>query len=243
MSVATAFKHHRAFPFCPPLPTGTFTFDIVDNLTLAEVMAFYWKLEGAAFTFAATGDVFNGSTHTYSAATGTVGIGPPQRTGNFANLDSWHYAGAIARPAAGTAFSDLPATTTAPRDRVCAGSLILDAAHSYTGDASAVGFPHTFRMEFWVKRSGTFANRYAIEYRFLIAAGNFYSGGTYACIAWINTSYGSAASSTLLYINSGFFTLGGILFPWGCYGNSYTSPLSVTYTGGTMTCTSTNYSF
>lgn len=244
VSTATAFKHHRPFPFFPSLPSGTYTFDIVDNLTLAEVMAFYWNLESASFTFAATGDVLSSGTHYYTAATGTVGIGPPQGTGNFANLDEWYYSGAIARAASGTALADLPSTTTAPRDRVCAGSLIFSADHAYTaGDPGTVRFPHTFKMEYWVKRSGTYSNRYAIEYRFIVAAGNYYSGTLYPRIAWVNPSYTSAASATLLYIDAGFFTLGGISFPWSCYGNVYYSPLSVTYTGGTMICTSSDYTY
>ena len=240
MSTATAFRHHRPFPFCPAAPSrAVYRFDTITNLTLADVMSFYWNLESVAFTFAATGDATFGSTHFYSAATGTVGIGPPQRTGNFVNLDYWAYNGAIARAASGTNFSDLPSTTTAPRDRVCGNSILFDADCRYSGDASLVGFPHLFQMSFIVCSDPVHSGRYAIEYRFVIAAGS-YTTGQHPRIVWSNPSYSGAAAP--LYINAGFFTLGGISFPWGCYGNVHT-PYSVVYTGGTMTCTSSNYTY
>lgn len=62
MSVATSFRYHRPFPFCPvefdPAPTTSDVF-VIRDLTLEDAMKLYWSLESIDIAFAISGARFS----------------------------------------------------------------------------------------------------------------------------------------------------------------------------------------
>lgn len=74
-------------------------------------------------------------------------------------------------------------------------------------------------------------------------AGSYYIGGTPGRLGWSNPSNVSTASDPPYIVNSGNFTIGGISFPYVCYGNVSAYPTTFTFTGGTMSATSSAYTY
>lgn len=207
-------------------------------------MAFFWNLETAVFTFSATATLVNGGSTWHTNATGTVGFGPPARSGDFTHPDYWSYTGAVAGTASGTTFADLGAVTT-PKQRVCKGSiplgLVFGSDIQHTGSDRSK--PTLCNFRFCIVTDDLNTGKYAIEYSFSVTAGNFTSGSSdSARIAWKNPS-ASAGASVPTTLNSGTFTIGGHAFSYVCQGNTFFSPFSVTYSGGSMSATSSSFTY
>lgn len=251
MSTATRFQHHRPFPFCPSVPVmGIYKYDTVYDLSLEAVMRFYWNLKSVTFTFAATATMIYDRPHEdplyyYTHATGTIGIGPPQATGDFLNLVVWLASGAAIPyyESESHTFSDVPFSTTSPRERICGGSTVLSLRADYDWPTTAAPeFPTLFRSDFVVRSDPDRPGRFAIEYRLDALAGNYYLGGTPGRLGWSNPANISTSHPPYI-VNTGSFTIGGVSFPYVCFGNAGSYPISFTYTGGTMSATSSDYTY
>lgn len=114
MSLATPFKYHRPFPFCPEPLSLTGAESVLDNLELADVMGLYWNLEDITFDLSYT-------SATFGASGGTVSLKNFGGTDDFANIADevfWVYSGGFWLPWSG----GVP-TSREPRARVCFGDI------------------------------------------------------------------------------------------------------------------------
>lgn len=112
MSIAAPFKHHRPFPFCPPLMTDhSGTPGFVSGLTLAQAMQLWWNLEGIDMAIDATVTDANGT----SNFSGTASLSPNSLGGDLAGLPFTCERNCNFWPEG----DPLPSASRLPRERVC----------------------------------------------------------------------------------------------------------------------------
>jgi hypothetical protein len=115
MSTATAFRYPRSFPFCVADISGSISsqFEYVDNLSLADVMGFFWNLETLEFV---TSGSATGPNTTNCA--GLFSINPV--TSNTPCVEGRAYGYWYGEVTSNTAWSSFPAFRQ-PVGRVCYG--------------------------------------------------------------------------------------------------------------------------
>lgn len=230
MSTATRFKYHRPFPDCLVSRDSTDTVGnapgyAIGNLSLASVMAFFWNLETFTFTFVGTDSRF-GDTYDFGQ---TATVFPPSASqatkGKF-------YAGSLF-PAAATsvAFASLPQDPVVPKSRVCSAS----AGGGFNFSNTTAPYDISIDFVFSVFEDSAFPGKYGIYYELEVLLSCTGTGGARQ-VYFQNPNGGSGG--TLL--NSGTFTLGGISFPYESYHGSASGE---TATGGTMSATSSDYTY
>jgi len=148
MSTATAFRHHRPFPFCPESGSFPASFDYVD-VSLSDAMALWWNLEAVEFVTAGSK---GGATINF-----TNTIGPTQSLGFTPTtlVKGGSYYGSGTAPA------------LAPRLRVCQGASILSITFFDTATPRTI---FTFLSS--IKDSGNPALPIRIYYLFSILSEN-----------------------------------------------------------------------
>lgn len=232
MSTASSFVSIGSFPFCVP----AYTFgDYVGGLTLAQVMAFFWNLETATFSFAATAQltVTPPGTVVNVSMTGDLVLSPLDTTGDLTAIDTFSNSGVTKDFWSSTvAYS---AVSKAPRDRVC--NIVPLWFIFGTGGLSSATAPYC-EMLFDVCIDPGDSTKYAIMYN-IFCNNNANAAGEFISLYFFPTASGSVNT-----LNTGTFTLAGITFPYACTCSRATSGSAVvTTTGGTLTCSSSNYSY
>lgn len=228
MSTATAFIFPRSFPFCAEDISGTVNSaaSYLDNLTLAEVMAFAWNLE--SFTLTPAGSVTNGSETT--AAPPEITINPMAGTnvthGEFNDGSMW-----FGDSASYTTLGALPAMRT-PVERICQPS------QTVTGcllDFN-VGDPGTrlgFELGFWIGTDPLNSGKYRLYYR--LDANTDDALTQTVELYWDNSS---TTPGGLDPAGSGTITIGGFNFPWYAYCSAGDTP-----SGVGLTASSTSFTY
>ena len=168
MSTATAFRHHRPFPFCPT--SGTIYPDHVD-VTLAAAMAFYWNLEGISFTSTGAKGVVDVNW------TVTLGATPDFSASPFAGTGTGSGAYYVTGPAA-----------SPPINRACSSSHALLYLETATSGAKT----YSLTFVFLITASGNPALPVRIQYSLIMGA---YEGADSMIICGPN--YGSVFIGTI----------------------------------------------
>ena len=226
VSTATAFKYHRPFPFCVTDISGSEPAGVsyVGNLTLTQVMAFGWNLK--TLTISTSGSASR-TTFT-SDANSSFTLNPVAGT-----LFTEGYAGGMmVEPMAGhTAFASWPAPRT-PRERVCynvadgSGMLYISLRIPPTTFDEATGFI-TFILGTDPSNAGKYRIYYNFDFRFVS------DPLAYAQMMFNNISLPSFYTA----ITSGTITISGISFNW------FSAYYGTSYTGGTMSATSSDFTY
>ncbi len=196
MSTATPFRFKQPFPFCIGSAASTGS-DSVSNLTLAQVMPFFWNLETVTFT--TTGTATTGFGVTTNCAS-TASLNPVTSSTPFTIGGSegcWY--GNVSYP---TALGSFPVFKT-PIERVCAAitSSGFGEIANFQMDYSAVPNFAQFYMNFNIGNdpvnTGKYVLLYFFQFRFDHSAG-----------AAIEMANPNGASGTVLA--SGTLSIGGI---------------------------------
>ncbi len=225
MSVADKFGFKQTFPFCEKDLSSYFSggvYDFVDNLTRAQVMAFYWNLE--TFTISTAGSATNGFT---TSGIGNVTLNP-LTSSSFDEGDSegaW-----FGQVLGGVAFGSFPAIHT-PRERVCNA---YDPTHGLigylSGDEAAHPLDRTFNVAFAISTDPGNAGKFRLYYHFFFD----YTDG-----AGPSLTYGNPAFIFAPILASGTFTLGGITMNWEVTDAGTSSG----HSGLNMTASSSDYTY
>jgi len=242
MSTTPSFiKAFRPLPFCPGEPSGDVTFDVVRDLSLEQVMEFYWSVETAVFTLA--GDAVNTvmGTDYFVYGNGTITLTPAALTGDYTNMTAWDWPdGGGPTPAwqiitdetLPVATADLPTESLAPQKRVCSD----EYAYVATAGVHVDDFlPTSADFQFLVRSDDLNPGRYAIEWNMAIVVGSNSAGSTNTGFVWHNAGYNPAPSLTNV-LNSGTFTIANIDFDWACNDDNNA-------TGGDLDVTSSNFTY
>lgn len=225
MSVATPFLHLGSFPFCVGDISGTIpaTFDSIDNLTLADVMGFFWNLETLEFVTA--GSASNGNT---TDCTGVASIHPVTDNTPF---DEGGASGCwYGEVTSGTAWASFPAFRQ-PRERVCYASSSQNIA-SLSGSYITGAFEATWSVSFRVGLDPVNSGKYVLYYEFSFDFEDVGDGGP--LIAFRNPANNSGA-----VLVSGTITVGGFTMNWEAtdFGTSSSN------TGLDLSATSSYYTY
>lgn len=227
MSVATPFKSLTVFPY--DLATGRVYLDVVDNLTLAQVMAFYWNLETFSLTFSGT---LSRSGESYNFGNNLYAFSP---SSTFFNEGKF-YRGSLF-PDESTSFvslGSLSSAAVAPRARVAAETNYwglnfrkVDTGDDLSGDAEVF---------FSIGHDLVNTGKYVVNYVFEITLSRWFDTLARSLRVYF-LSPGVTVGGTVA--NTGTVTIGGIAFPWQCeYEGSPT-----TISGGSMSATSTSFTY
>lgn len=219
MSTATRFVSVGYFPYS--LPSEVAQPGTVSNLTLAQVMDFFWNLETFSLTF--TGTVTNGS-GTYNFGQ-TATAFPP--AGTVMDQGKFYQGGPFPAASSVVSFASLPQAALQPWQRVCQTGTFFGFRYN---KSSAPG-TNFIDLSFEVATDLSNAGKYAIAYQLSALLNG--SGGLSGVFF---QQPGGGSGGTLG--NSGNMTIGGISFPWEFY---YDPP--DTFTGGTLSATSTSFTY
>lgn len=230
MSTATAFTYRQPLPFCPSdisgaVPGGS---AYIDNLTLAQVMAFAWNLE--TFTLTMTGSATIGSDTAAGDNTFTLSpIASAGYTHGVLNDSSMWFGDAFAYQA----FGSWPAIRQ-PRERVCVSAQAVPGClvDLHVDEIGTPAFLLEGGLGFWVGTDPVNPGKYRIYYDFIFGAYNGPSDSVR--IEWNQHS----AMFSMTNIASGTMTLGGIPFPWYCHATTGAST-----TGGGLSESSTSFTY
>lgn len=205
MSTATAFKYPGLFPFCAKNIAANLgsAWDHIGNLTLAQVMAFYWNLED--FTLTTSGTAANGPT---TDCTGTIRLNPITSCSPFAQGYSegpWYGS----NPSA-IAFTSFPAFRQ-PNQRVCevpTSPLFPGLVGNIAGELSSGPNEATFDIAFYIGTDPSNAGKYRLYYFLRIVYEGFdvEPGPT--------IEFTNPARNTGAVLASGTFSLGSLTFNW-----------------------------
>ena len=226
MSTATAFKSIGYFPFCVTDVSGSSTtWDYVDNLTLTQVMAFYWNLETLSLSTTGTATV-GAATADGTQTTDLNPVASTHYTRGSADQGGWFPAFADTRT-----FASWPAFTE-PMERVCNDQTTPGAFVRISMDV-AVGSSF-LSLSFKVGTDPVNSGKYRI-YCFFILSYAASSGSDNAEIRWQNLNVSTAGFTA---ITTGTFTVLGHTF-------SYRSLKTVgaSHTDGTMSASSSSYTY
>lgn len=225
MSVTDRFISIGSFPFC--LSSATPGDGVVGNLTLAEVMEFFWNLE--TFTLTVAGTVQSADTVLTYDMGQTLTAFPPGATATEAVMDEGRfYVGSLFPTAASfVAFASLPQDSNDPRTRVCSADALYGFEYRRAGAGS-----HVLRILFRPHTDDTNVGKYAIAYE-IDSLFTKNSGGRSATGVFQEPGGGSGGT---LY-NTGTITIAGIAFPWEFYADN---PPVV---NGTLSASSTSFTY
>lgn len=229
MSTATAFKFFNPFPLCPQDISGTVPASSlhVDNLSLADAMAFYWNLESLTLTLVGT----------------TTLVAPPGFFDCAGRFTLSPIASSVCDSASnsadcawyGPSFSTVPFASfpdiTQPMERVCDPAtdgrlLAIQVIDSVANEA-------IFIIQFWLGTDPVNSGKYRIYYRFVIERQKGARGG----IDWRTDPTPPFTYSAL---TSGVVTIGGLSMT---YYSSYRSSGGQIATGGTMSASSSSFTY
>ena len=230
MSTATKFVSLGNFPFCP------LTSSISNPITLSQAMEFYWNLETFSLSFSGT---LTNSYGTFDFSQSTTAFPP---SASFMNQGRFYVGGPFPSNPTVVSLSSLPSNPKQPRERVCYPQ---EDPNGYTPIYTY--YPFGFRYS----KSGSVGDNF-VDVSFWIF--NDTVDPTKWFVAFhLQTIF---TSSVLLNYMQAFFTnfddptitspwqtgtitIGGLSFAWkSAYGPSITSA-----TGGTMSATSTNFTY
>jgi hypothetical protein len=230
MSQTDAFVFPRLFPFCASNTTGAHNY--VDNLDLEDVMAFFWNLENFDLTLTGTVTALG---HTRDMS-GTLTLNPAGFSGSLWDEircpgygDAWY----------GSAFdwvefASAPDVRT-PRERICASADAEYALQIELRNSTDGGVQDAW-IDFWIGTDPNNSGKYRLNYSFYAYA--VPEGGEYGGeMAFASERDYITDGGLTLITDGGTFTIGGITFT---YYSGYTGD---SYTGGTMSASSSNYSY
>lgn len=197
MSVADRFISIGSFPFCVEDLSAYTSADYIGNLTLAQVMAFYWNLE--TFTITTSGTASNGVS---TSCTGSIVLNSPSSSTPFAtgtSTSTWF--GSVGS----TAFSSFPAIRV-PRSRICAAAVSsFGNVGAFSGWAVSIATPPDFSLTFGIGTDPSNAGKYRIYYQFTVR----FKTGTGPLIQFQNPANAGAPVWA-----SGTFSFGSLSFNW-----------------------------
>jgi hypothetical protein len=235
MSTAAAFNHHQTFPWgCVEdieAAMDSIGASRVDNVSLADAMAFAWNLE--TFSFQTAGTATAGATTVSGNCNFTMSpISSDVFTEGFIEEGSmWSNVAIAPTKTPFASWVDLKP----PNERVCmpsptligaSGCLILFAAWDQLPADNA-----TIEMGFWVGTDPGNPGKYRIYYFFGIS---FQDVSDSIDLRWQNVPVGGSYSP----VASGTFAIAGFSFDYYCDQLGATST-----TGGTMTASSTLFTY
>lgn len=240
MSTATSFKSIGSFPLCPAGDSSTFYY-YVRNLTLQQVMSFYWNTETFTITTSASASgTYPPTTGTYYSGTanGTLTLSPLGVTGDFTQ-DTFAGATGTAgwlKSTSGASYS-LGQNSTQPKGRVCVPHPFTApyALYLYGNDSTKLNRTF-FTFDFSIAKDSVNAGKFCIGYSYNVGFGFSGVGLTQYNIFYQPTSSGN-------HFNSGTFQINGVTFPYYCSTDLPPSSSGFTTSGGTMTVTSSNYTY
>ncbi len=231
MSTASRFLTDDIFPFCVEDISGEA--EIVDapasfvgNLTLAQALQFYWNFEG--FTMTSTGTTSR-SGHTLDASghVTTTPFGSSFADGMSNVLDCSWYGNSFG-------FTDTVPDIRQPFERVCQpGSIGRMMAAEYKDLADILG---RLIIYFWLGTDPSNAGKYRVYYYFNIL---HQASGAFGALTMAWTNDPSVPTGNSLQA-SGTITIAGLTLNWYCY---YNSNAGATATGGSLTASSTSFSY
>ena len=250
MSTATKFAFLGAFPICPAasaaidaVTPGYFTW--ARNLTLAQVMDFYWNVEN--FTLTTTGAVSGtwpaAGGHSYAGnAVGTMTLNPLGTTGDWkAQTFSGDYdagSGGVTGWKKSNSGGSVPLAggATAPRDRVCMFPYFYPYCLRLFGQAPAPDYYTNCGFEFLVAEDSVNAGRYAIGYTVAVKFGvyDLTAGGVVFSMTFSSRSGG--------HLSSGTYAIGGVTFDY-YFGTDLPAASAGFSAAGTLSATSSNYTY
>lgn len=224
MSTAAPFVSIGSFPWCVTDLGSGGTANFIDNLTLDQVMAFYWNIETISFTTSGTSTASSAT----AGGTFTTAINPASSgffTRGFVSGGGW-----FTVVSGNTALASFPAINQ-PMDRCClAGgqNLVVDMGMD-NGDGQS-----QMSLELLIGTDSGNVGKYRLYYFFIF---DYYKqvGSDTAEIRWCNPalSFGSFIS-----IATGTFSISGLTFNYKCGKLTGTSS-----TGGTMTASSSSFTY
>lgn len=230
MSSSSRFVSVGHFPWC--LSSVAAGDGVVSNLTLAQVMEFWWNLETFTLTFTGTLTDRSGML-TYDFGQ-TLTAFPPSSTANETALTEGKFYQASLFPAASSfvALASLPQSPVAPRDRVCSADALFGLY--FREPISANKWVELF---FRVFTDATNSGKYAIQYEIDVNFAKNDGGRHVGCVFLQPGVWGAGTPPD----NTGSMTIGGISFPWEFYVAHSDGP--DTFTGGTLSATSTSFTY
>lgn len=217
MSTAAAFVSIGSFPFCvtdisSSVPAGT---AYLDNLTLAQVMAFSWNLETMTVT------IDSGTSCTRTTGGGTTNLSPGV-TFEFSPFSSDVFdegrfaAGSMAcgDAAAYAAFASC-AQIRQPVERVChdgawQDGIVFSANWRLSSDTRNVA-----SFAAWVGIDPSNSGKYRFYYGFLIQRAAGSAGGTPPEVV-MRWSHSNTVPSGYLYLTGGLLSFGGFSVSYYC---------------------------
>ncbi len=256
MSVAASFAALDVFPLC--LKTSAAidaafpgSFRWARNLTLAQVMSFYWNLETFALTTSASASgTFpggGGGTAYSITANGTLTFSPLGATGDwtedtfFGNFSVTGVTGWVRADSDGSI--PLGRTSTKPRDRVCSVDYSITVgpqAAYFIGEDSRGGTYASCDFQFIIATDSVNSGKYAVGYSFHAKFVSTPITPTFFYISYRHAGSGSPPSSVF---NTGSFTIGGVSFDYWCETDLPPTSTGFTTSGGTMVATSSDYTY
>lgn len=232
MSTAQKFGFKQPFPLClEVVDSGS---DYVGGLTLAQIMALFWNLETFTLSTDATAHMVSSLGPIWDvSAVGDIVFSPISTTGDWTPIDTFLNIGVFKDFYAGTVgYSQ---TSKAPINRVCnstIGWFTFGTGGSSSGNTPFVDLILTQKID------PLDATKYAVEYDMFVAnASTFHDGDSVTVGFTPSGGFGNV-------INTGVFTISGIDFPYVCSCDRSTGgSLTVTTTGGTLSATSSDYTY
>jgi len=228
MTTAAGFATLSQFPFCVEALSGVSNLTYIDNLTIADIMAFGWNFETFTITTNGTatllGRVADGSLYiTLSPISSDVLT--DAGTGASWGGDMWF--GATIDPV--VPFASFP-NIRQPVERVCFSATKNVLLELFATDGT---INRQWRIAFYVGTDPVNSGKYRLYYWFSLEAIDPPTGTV--VVRWSNNNVagGDAAFS------SGTITLAGLTFNWYSF---YTAAAT---TGGTgaMTASSTSFTY
>ncbi len=224
MSTAAKFLFYNPLPWCPTSLSATL-FDHVDNLTIDQVMAFYWNAETLQFSTVGTATRFSATVN----GTRTADINPIGST--FFTEGSISAGGWYPSVAGNTAFASWPPINP-PRSRVCqvtgSGSCVNLSMDNGDGNSG-------LSLSLLIGTDPVNTGQFRIYYFYYLDYWGFGGGGDNVELRFQNQAQPTTGMTT---ISTGTFTVLGYTFNY----RSLKSPLA-SHTGGTMSATSSSYTY
>lgn len=230
MSVTTAFLHLGAFPFCAAdiesIVNGNASY--LDNLDLADVMAFAWNIETFELTTSGSADI-GGNVADGDMTFEMNPMGSNVTTQAELNDECMWFPTVSGM----TPYGSWPAIRE-PYERVCTGTQSVQGA-LLDLNADDGGSPVISQAEigFWCGTDPINSGKYRLYYRLLMSAVDPTLGTTE--IQWDNRSSVSGKTA----FSNGTITLGALTFDWYSY---YTTGATPSGTGD-MTATSGSFTY
>jgi hypothetical protein len=236
------FNYAGLFPVCPiPNPSPSNWDSYIDNLDISQVMPFFWSLESFTLTTVGTVTTVAPDPHPGTANYGFSFVLNPMSCSAVFDLAQIYSGGFFfGKDAAQGAFSGMPLGRI-PRARVCGptGPSIsaLDVFYAFLFNSS--NFSCFANLAFAIGTDPVNGGKFRIYSTIKIDCRPASGGGL---MLW-QTIPPAGGYSSWISITNGTLVIGGITFPWySSYRAGGGSPVA-TYTGGTLSATSLNYTY